>query len=64
MTDTVFGDDEEPKTAQRKWPLRRDYSKVELWGFEPQTSSMPWTTVPSARVALGRVSAVQGGSAV
>lgn len=37
---------------------------MELWGFEPQTSSMPWTPVPSDLVALGRVSAVQGGSAV
>jgi len=30
-------------------------SWVELWGFEPQTSSMPWTLIPSDRVALGRV---------
>ena len=35
-------DDEETKTTQQVWSLRRDYSKVELWGFEPQTSSMPW----------------------
>jgi hypothetical protein len=57
-------DDEETKTAQHVWPLRRGYSKVELWGFEPQTSSMPWTLVPSERVRLGRVSAVQGGNPV
>jgi hypothetical protein len=37
---------------------------VELWGFEPQTSSMPWTHIPSAEVLLGRVCAVQGGSTV
>jgi fructose-bisphosphate aldolase class I len=33
-------------------------------GFEPQTSSMPWTPVPSDRVTLGRVTAVRSGTAV
>jgi integrase len=47
------------------WIMKpRSRKPVELWGFEPQTSSMPWTPVQSERARLGRVSAVQSGSAV
>jgi hypothetical protein len=54
--DTVFGDATEHKTAKRTWPLRRSYSKVELWGFEPQTSSMlgqrQWAVHPPSMTRL------------
>jgi hypothetical protein len=74
--DTVFGDDAEDKNgaadvAAAPWSLGQSLDletevrkPVELWGFEPQTSSMPWTPGPSGWVALSRVSAVQSGSAV
>src|ERR1700742_303695 len=44
--------------------LRKISLKCEAMGIQTQTSSMPWTPVPSDGVPLSRVSAVQDGSAV
>jgi len=38
--------------------------KVELWGFEPQTSCMPCLTIPSGTVALRRIPAGQAARTV
>ena len=38
--------------------------RVELWGFEPQTSCMPCLPIPSGYVALGRIPGGQAGCSV
>ena len=43
---------------------RRYEKRVELWGFEPQTSCMPCLTIPSGTVALRRIPAGQAARTV
>jgi hypothetical protein len=38
--------------------------KVELWGFEPQTSCMPCLPIPSGCIALRRIPAGQADGTV
>ncbi|MCW2918186.1 MAG: hypothetical protein JWN52_6254, partial [Actinomycetia bacterium] len=47
----ILGNDE---TAPETEAVRRTRRSVELWGFEPQTSSMPWRRATSCAIAPRR----------